>query len=62
MSVRRLGVAITVMIGLTIPEVGTHRFCHIEKDKNDCGTFKFLQLSRNTNGRWAISRVVSYSH
>lgn len=43
-------------------EVGMHRFCHMEKGKNDCGTFKFLHIWRKANGRWAISRVVSYSH
>jgi ketosteroid isomerase-like protein len=43
-------------------EVGSHRFCHMEKGKNDCGVFKFLHIWRKTDGRWAISRVVSYSH
>lgn len=43
-------------------EVGMHRFCHIENGKNDCGTFKFVHIWRRADGRWAISRVVSYAH
>jgi ketosteroid isomerase-like protein len=43
-------------------EAGMHRFCHIENGKNDCGTFKFVHIWRKANGRWAISRVVSYAH
>jgi len=43
-------------------EVGQHRFCHLENGKQDCGTFKFVQIWQKKNGEWKISRVVSYDH
>jgi ketosteroid isomerase-like protein len=43
-------------------EVGTHRFCHQENGKNDCGTFKFLHVWQKQEGGWKITRVVSYDH
>jgi ketosteroid isomerase-like protein len=43
-------------------EVGSHRFCHVENGKDDCGTFKFLHIWRKTVAGWKISRVVSYAH
>ena len=43
-------------------EVGSHRFCHVENGKDDCGTFKFVHIWRRTNAGWQISRVVSYAH
>ncbi len=41
---------------------GRHQFCHMENGKNDCGTFKFVHIWKNTNGQWTISRVISYDH
>lgn len=43
-------------------EIGSHQFCHLEKGKNECGTFRFVHLWRNSDGVWKISRVVSYAH
>ena len=43
-------------------EIGSHRFCHDEKGKQDCGTFKFVHVWKKENGDWKISRVVSYDH
>jgi ketosteroid isomerase-like protein len=44
-------------------EVGAHQFCHLEKGKDECGTFKFVHLWRRSGeGTWKISRVVSYAH
>ena len=43
-------------------EVGRHRFCHIENGKDDCGTFSFVHIWRQTKTGWQISRVVSYGH
>jgi hypothetical protein len=43
-------------------EIGTHRFCHLENGKQDCGTFKFVHIWQNKNGTWKIARVVSYGH
>lgn len=43
-------------------EIGAHTFCHVENGKQDCGTFKFVQIWQNKNGEWKISRVVSYGH
>jgi len=43
-------------------QIGQHRFCHTEKDKQDCGTFKFVHIWLYKEGKWKISRVVSYDH
>ena len=43
-------------------QVGEHRFCHKEKGKDDCGTFKFAMIWRKVGEDWKISRVISYGH
>ena len=43
-------------------ETGLHRFCHDEKGKQDCGTFKFLHIWQKKNGQWKVTRVASYDH
>jgi len=43
-------------------EIGAHKFCHTENGKQDCGTFKFVMVWQKKNGKWKISRVVSYGH
>jgi len=43
-------------------EIGIHTFCHLENDKQDCGTFKFVHVWKKINGEWKISRVISYGH
>lgn len=43
-------------------QIASHRFCHMENGKEDCGTFKFVHVWKNDNGNWKISRVVSYDH
>jgi len=43
-------------------ELGAHQFCHIEKGKDECGTFRFVHLWRREGGAWKIARVVSYAH
>jgi hypothetical protein len=43
-------------------ETGAHTFCHVEGGRNDCGTFRFLHVWRKKNGRWQITRAVSYGH
>lgn len=43
-------------------EIGAHRFCHTERGKLDCGTFRFVQVWREAAGAWQIARVVSYGH
>lgn len=43
-------------------QIGTHRFCHTENNKPDCGSFKFVHIWKQINGEWKISRVVSYGH
>ena len=43
-------------------EIGVHRFCHVEKGKDECGTFKFVHLWQTNGGGWKISRVISYAH
>jgi len=43
-------------------EIGSHRFCHMENGKQDCGVFKFVHIWQKKNGEWRITRVVSYGH
>jgi len=43
-------------------QTGSHRFCHEENGKQDCGVFKFLHVWQKKNGNWTITRVVSYDH
>ena len=43
-------------------QIGAHTFCHLENGKNDCGTFKFVHIWQKKNGRWKITRVISYDH
>lgn len=43
-------------------QTGRHTFCHTENGKQDCGTFKFVQIWQLKDGQWIITRVVSYDH
>ncbi len=43
-------------------QIGTHRFCHWENNRQDCGAFKFVHIWQKKNGEWKITRVVSYDH
>jgi len=43
-------------------EIGVHQFRHIENGKEEMGTFKFMMIWKKTNGKWQISRVISYDH
>lgn len=43
-------------------EIGSHRFCHIENGKEECGTFEFVQIWQKKEGKWKITRVISYGH
>lgn len=39
-----------------------HRFCLPENGRQDCGTFKFIHIWKKEEGKWKISRIVSYDH
>jgi len=43
-------------------EIGSHRFCHDENGKLDCGTFKFVQVWQKKDDQWKVTRVISYAH
>jgi ketosteroid isomerase-like protein len=43
-------------------EAGSHRFCHEENGRTECGTFKFLHVWRKAGTAWQLSRIVSYAH
>jgi ketosteroid isomerase-like protein len=43
-------------------EIGAHKFKHYENGKLEEGTFKFLMIWQQKDGKWKISRVVSYGH
>ena len=43
-------------------QIGAHRFCHPERGKPDCGTFRFVHVWRLAAGAWQVTRAVSYGH
>jgi ketosteroid isomerase-like protein len=43
-------------------ELGTHRFCHKENGKDDCGHFPFVMVWKKMGDSWKVSRVISYGH
>jgi ketosteroid isomerase-like protein len=43
-------------------QLGAHRFCHDENGRQDCGVFQFIHVWRKLEGRWRITRVLSYGH
>jgi ketosteroid isomerase-like protein len=42
-------------------EIGTHRFHHPGQDDN-VGEAKFIHLWQNKDGKWKVTRVISYDH
>jgi ketosteroid isomerase-like protein len=45
-------------------EIGVHRFFHTNKGQQEkpSGTYKFIDIWQKKDGRWKISRVISYGH
>ncbi len=43
-------------------QIASHRFCHTENGKPDCGTFKFIHIWKRTAEGWKITRIVSVDH
>jgi hypothetical protein len=43
-------------------ETCLHRFCHEENGKQDCGTFKNVMIWKKSDGKWQVTRVISYDH
>jgi len=43
-------------------ETGTHNFCHVERGKDDCGTFQFVLVWQKQDGRWRVTRALSFDH
>ena len=43
-------------------QLGTHRFCHEEDGREDCGEFEFVHVFQRTDRGWLITRVLSYGH
>ena len=43
-------------------EIGTHQFRHIENGKEETGNFKFVMIWKLEDGKWKISRVISFDH
>src|SRR5579859_4967863 len=40
-------------------ELGSHRFCHEENGRSDCGAFAFAMVWRRQADTWKITRVLS---
>ena len=43
-------------------QIGRHTFCHTVDGIEDCGTFGFLHVWKQTETGWVIHRVMSYGH
>jgi len=43
-------------------QIGSHRFCHVENGKDDCGVFDFAMVWQQQGTRWRVTRVLSYGH
>lgn len=43
-------------------QIASHRFCHTENGKPDCGTFKFIHIWKRTEDGWKITRIISVDH
>ena len=43
-------------------ETGTHKFCHVERGKDDCGSFQFVLVWQKQDGRWRVTRALSFDH
>ncbi len=43
-------------------QINRHRFCHIENNKMDCGSFKNIMVWKKEGDRWLITRVISVDH
>jgi hypothetical protein len=43
-------------------QIASHRFCHQEAGKEDCGQFSFVHVWRRSPEGWKLARVVSYGH
>jgi ketosteroid isomerase-like protein len=43
-------------------QTGEHSFCHTENGKIECSTFKFVHIWKRINGKWIISRIITYGH
>ncbi|MBP6431171.1 MAG: nuclear transport factor 2 family protein [Ferruginibacter sp.] len=40
----------------------SHKFCHIENGKEDCGVFKNIMVWQKIKNQWKVTRVISYDH
>lgn len=43
-------------------QIGSHTFCHPGNGKSECGTFKFVHIWKQQEGKWKLTRVISYDH
>ncbi len=43
-------------------ETGSHTFCHTENGKEDCATFKFVNIWKKEAGQWKINCLLTYDH
>jgi hypothetical protein len=51
------------MDGYGAVEIGVHRFLHpFEQDHGVVGEAKFIHLWQLKDGKWKITRVISYDH
>lgn len=53
---------VTAIPGYGAIEIGRHRFCHREQGRDDCGTFKFVNVWKKEGGTWKVTRAISYGH
>jgi ketosteroid isomerase-like protein len=43
-------------------QVCSHKFCHVENGKDDCGVFKNIMIWKKIGSQWKVTRVISFDH
>lgn len=43
-------------------QLGSHKFCHTENGKLECGVFDFAHVWQKKDGKWKVTRVLSFGH
>jgi hypothetical protein len=43
-------------------EIGSHKFCEINTNIENCGIYKFVHIWKKDKDGWTLTRVISYGH
>ncbi len=56
------GMEIHPVPGYGAMQIAAHTFCHTENAKQNCATFRFAHVWQHKEGKWKITRVLSFGH